>query len=110
MTTETISHALVLFHVWPLVTPEMRQRVYKYVVEASTDGRQWTTVVDQSKNESPAQAEGLERWFPPVPARYVRLTVLKNAALAGAQVVEFQVLGDGRETYLVGPPPTKGSQ
>jgi hypothetical protein len=108
--TATISHVFVLFHVWPLQTPEMRQRVYKYVVEASTDGRQWTTVVDQSKNESPARAEGLERWFAPVPARYVRLTVLKNSALAGAQVVEFQALGDQRETYLVGPPPTNAGR
>ena len=100
---EMISHALVLFHVWPLQTPEMRQRIYKYLVEASEDGRRWTTVVDESKNELPARPEGLKRWFAPVKARYVRLTVLKNSALAGAQVVEFQVLGEKRETYLVGP-------
>jgi hypothetical protein len=100
---ETISHALVRFHVWPLQTPEMRQHICKYTVAVSEDGQRWTTVLDESKNEMPARTEGLERWFSPIKARYLRLTVLKNSALAGAQVVEFQALGDKRETYLVGP-------
>jgi acyl-CoA thioesterase-1 len=100
--TETIDHVFVLFHVWPRQTSEMRQRVYKFIVEASADGRQWTKVVDESHNESPARPEGVDRWFPPVKARYVRLTVLKNSALSGAQVVEFQVTGDRQETYHVG--------
>jgi acyl-CoA thioesterase-1 len=100
--SETIDHVFVLFHVWPGQTAEMRQRIYKYVVEASADGRQWKTVVDESHNESPARPEGADRWFELVRAHYVRLKVLKNSALSGAQVVEFQVTGDKRETYHVG--------
>ena len=100
--TQTIDHVFVLFHVWPGQTPEMRQRIYKYLVEVSEDGRQWTTVVDERKNEMPAHGEGLERWFEPVKARYVRLTVLKNSALSGAQVVELEAMGNERETVLIG--------
>lgn len=100
--TETIDRVFVLFHVWPGQTSEMRQRVYKFIVEASVDGQQWKTVVDESHNESPARPEGVDRWFEPVKARYVRLTVLKNSALSGAQVVEFQVTGDRQGAYHVG--------
>jgi acyl-CoA thioesterase-1 len=100
--TETVDHVFVLFHVWPGQTPEMRQRIYKYLVEVSEDEQTWKTVVDERRNEMPARPEGADRWFEPVKARYVRLTVLKNSALAGAQVVAFQVTGDKQESHLVG--------
>jgi hypothetical protein len=101
--SETVDHVFVLFHVWPGQTPEMRQQIYKYVVEVSADERQWTTVVDERRNELPARGEGADRWFEPLRARYVRLTVLKNSARSGAQVVSFQVTGDKQEPHLVGP-------
>ena len=75
---------------------ETRQFIYKYVVEASVDGKEWTNVLDESRNADPGRAEGLERWFAPMPARYVRLTVIDNSAAAGVQLVELEVRGPDR--------------
>ncbi len=92
-----IDHVYVQFHTWPHQSLETRLRVYKYLVEASADGQTWTTVIDERVNEDPAKTEGLERWFDPLTARYVKLTVLRNSAFAGAQVVELKVMGPETE-------------
>jgi hypothetical protein len=68
-------------------------------VEASLDGENWQKVLDESKSMKNVDRWGLERWFEPVKARYVRLTVLKNTAGVGAQVVELKVMGPEKETY-----------
>jgi len=97
--TRTIDHVFVRFHTWDYESLDTRLRVYKYIVEASEDGETWRTVIDERANEDNARPEGLRRWFDPVQARYVRLTVLRNSAFGGARVVELQVMGPETETY-----------
>lgn len=89
----TIDHIYIQFHTWPTQTLDTRLRIYKYVIEASKDGENWQIVLDESRNMDPALVAGLERWFDPVDARYVRLRVMHNTAYAGAQVVEMKVMG-----------------
>ena len=96
---EIIDHIFILFRTWEHRALEKRQFIYKYVIEASEDGEKWLSVIDERKNESPAHPKGLERWFEPVSARYVRLTVIRNSAKAGAQVVEIKVMGAEKETF-----------
>jgi len=98
---KTIDHVFVLFHYWRHESLKTRLRVYKYVVEASSDGEQWQTVMDESKNEDNARREGTERWFEPISARYVRLTVKRNSAFGGARLIEMKVMGTEREEYPV---------
>ncbi len=93
----TIDHIFVLFHWWEHESLQTRLRVYKYTIEASADGETWQTVIDESRNEDNARREGMERWFDPVEARYVRLTVLRNSAFSGARVVELKVMGEETE-------------
>ena len=94
-----IDHILVLFHTWPHQSLKTRRHIYKYTFDASTDGKNWTTVIDERANEDPAIPEGLERWFDPTEARFVRLNVLRNSGFAGAQVVEIEVMGPGKEMH-----------
>ena len=96
---KTIDHILVLFHCWYHESLDTRLHIYKYIVEASLDGKSWQKVLDESKNEKNARPQGLERWFDPVQARYVRLTVLRNSAHSGAQVIEMKVMGPEKESY-----------
>ena len=95
-----IDHAFVKFHYWEHESLKTRLRIYKYVVEASLDGEQWQTVMDETKNEDNARPEGTERWFEPVEARFVRLTVLRNSSLGGARVIELKAMGPEREDYV----------
>jgi len=97
----TIDHVLVLFHWWEHESLSTRLRVYKYVVEVSTDGETWRRVMDESRNEDNARREGTERWFESVEARHVRLTVLRNSAFGGARLVELKVMGKDKERYQV---------
>lgn len=96
---EWIDHIKLIYHVWEQRDPELRQNAYKYQVQSSMDGKDWKTVVDESKNESPAGLGGIETWFKPAQARYVKLLVLRNSSNGGAQVVEFAVMGAAKEPY-----------
>ncbi len=96
---ELVDHVKLIFHVWEQREPELRQSVYKYQVQVSMDGKDWQTVIDESRNESPAAPGGVETWFKPVQARYVKLLVLRNSANGGAQVIEFAVMGGKTELY-----------
>jgi hypothetical protein len=95
----TIDHAFVLFHWWNHESLQSRLRVYKYIVEASLDGKDWKTVIDESRNEDNASKHGLERWFEPTQARYVKLTILRNSSFGGARVIELKVMGKEKESY-----------
>jgi hexosaminidase len=68
-------------------------RYYQYIVEVSTDDKQWTKVVDMSKNTARATPEGQESKFDPIQARYIKVTVLKNSANPGAHLVEVRAFG-----------------
>ncbi len=70
-------------------------RYYQYSVEASLDGKQWAQVVDASTNTTRSSAQGFEHRFAVTPARYLRLTMLKNSANPGVHVNEFLVFADG---------------
>lgn len=67
---------------------------FKYLVEASVDGRQWTQVVDNSAN---ALAEGNAfDTFEMVEGRYVRLTITGKPEGTPIRVIEFTVFGAAR--------------
>lgn len=94
-----IDHIFVLFYYWKQESLLTRLRVYKYVVEASLDGQTWQVIMDESKNEDNARPEGIERWFEPTRARYVRLTVTYDSARGGVRLIEMMVMGKETEEY-----------
>ena len=65
-------------------------RYYQYKVEVSTDGKAWTQVVDMSTNTKPATATGDTHTIAPTPARYIKITMLKNSANPGVHLVELR--------------------
>ncbi|MCF6175004.1 MAG: NPCBM/NEW2 domain-containing protein [Victivallaceae bacterium] len=97
--TTEIDHVKLVFHVWQQLALAIRKNIYRYQIQTSIDGKEWTTVIDESKNESPAELGGTGTWFKTVNARYVKLLVLRNASYSGAQVVEFAVMGKNTELY-----------
>lgn len=66
-------------------------RYYRYSVESSIDGLEWTQLVDASKNETPATPDGFAHSFAPREARYVRLNMLHNSANEAIHLVEFKI-------------------
>jgi hypothetical protein len=88
-----IDHIAIFFHYWKHGSLKTRQHVYKYTIDVSMNGTNWLTVIDESKNEDPADGNGLERWFKPQKAKYVRVNIKRNSGFAGAQVVELKVMG-----------------
>ncbi len=65
-------------------------RFQQYTVGASLDGTDFRTVVDESANVLFDTARGHHRFFAPVKARYLKLSVSYSACRQGAQVIEFQ--------------------
>jgi hypothetical protein len=65
-------------------------RFYQYTVEGSADGTAWAPLADLSQNTTPASAEGTLHRFPARPARYLRVTMLKNSVNPGMHIVEVQ--------------------
>lgn len=66
-------------------------RYYQYTVEISADGKSWKTVADMSKNTTPSTLAGDDHKFDAAPARYVRVTMLKNSANPGVHLNEVAV-------------------
>lgn len=66
-------------------------RYYQYTVQASEDGEHWATVVDMTKNTTPASPRGTTHAFEPVLARYVRVNMLFNSANVGVHLYEVKV-------------------
>jgi hypothetical protein len=66
-------------------------RAYTFKLELSTDNKTWKEVAGNAKDVKPATADGLRLTFAPTPARYARLTVLKNTANAFAHVAELEL-------------------
>jgi len=65
-------------------------RYYQYKVELSVDGKAWTQVVDMSTNTKPSTAAGDTHTIAPTPARYIKITMLKNSANPGVHLVELR--------------------
>jgi len=66
------------------------QRFYHYRVEVSTDNASWTKVGEKT-NDALATAAGDLYEFPPLAARYVRITMLHNSANWGQHIAEVWV-------------------
>lgn len=66
-------------------------RYYRYTVEVSTDGQNWTQIVDESRNRMPATSRGKRYGFAPVDARFVRVNMLYNSVNIGVHLTEVQV-------------------
>ncbi|HLU47969.1 MAG TPA: HEAT repeat domain-containing protein [Planctomycetota bacterium] len=71
-------------------------RVYRYTIEASRDGKEWTRVVDRSENTDPSTREGFAHKFSPVTARHLRLTITHNSANEAVHVLEVKVYAAGK--------------
>ena len=86
-------------------------RFYTYTLDVSTDGKTWTQVADNSKNNTPANAQGLVHRFKPVDARYVRVNILKNNVNEAVHIVELEVYAAGTAPKVFAsseiPPPAK---
>ncbi len=69
----------------------------QYIIEASTDGKTWSTIVDQSKNtrDLPHDYVELEK---PVIARYVKLTNVNFPGGMKFSVRGLRIFGSGRGT------------
>lgn len=68
-------------------------RYYRYNIQASTDGVNWTTVVDFSSNTIPATSTGNSFILSNVTARYMRVNMTYNSANVGVHIVEFEAYG-----------------
>jgi NPCBM/NEW2 domain/F5/8 type C domain len=97
--TKMINHIWLKFHTWKHRSLDYRRIIYKYIIESSENGKNWTKIIDESNNWDDADPRGIETWFKPVKARYVKLTVLDNTSYAGARVCEIKIMGDEQELY-----------
>ena len=66
-------------------------RTYTFTLELSEDGKTWKQVAGNTQDPKPATEEGLRLEFPATPARYARLTVLKNSANQAVHVLELKL-------------------
>ncbi len=66
-------------------------RYYQYLIQTSTDGLIYTTVVDQSANKTLVSPTPFEHNISPVSARFVRLVVTRNSANTSVHVKELEV-------------------
>jgi hexosaminidase len=71
-------------------------RCYQYTIELSTDGSQWTQVVDASQNTRPATWDGTEYKFKPTAGRYIRVNMLKNSDNPAVHLVEIWAYEEGK--------------
>jgi hypothetical protein len=71
-------------------------RVFQFTIEVSTDEKNWTRVVDESKNDKPEMGQGHEFKFKPAQGRYVRVNMLKNSIQNAVQLEEVRVYEVGK--------------
>lgn len=57
-------------------------------VETSLDGKNWTTMIDQSNNTTPVSEDGYSFEFQPTKVRYIRVNMLKHSLNSGLHLVE----------------------
>ncbi|MCY2931716.1 MAG: family 20 glycosylhydrolase [Planctomycetota bacterium] len=65
-------------------------RSYKYTIELSSDGKEWTKVGDGSQNTVAATEKGYAHEFPARKARYIKVTMIANTANVGLHVAEVR--------------------
>jgi len=71
-------------------------RSFQYTIAVSVDETNWSTVVDESKNTTPASGQGDLHQFKPTQARFVRVTMLKNSIQNAVQLEEVRVYEAGK--------------
>lgn len=76
-----------------LTTYYGNNRYYQYDIQASTDGSNWTTVVDFNANTSPATSQGNTFDLNNPKARYLRVNMNYNSANLGVHIIEFEAYG-----------------
>ena len=68
-------------------------RVYKFMVERSSDQKQWELVADWRENEKPSTSQGFEVALKPGSGRYLRVTVTDSSKReSGAHNVEAELV------------------
>src|SRR5690606_15569034 len=77
-----------------LTTYYGNNRYYQYDIQASTDGTNWTTVVDFNANTTPATSQGNTFNLNNPKARYLRVNMNYNSANYGVHIMEFEAYGD----------------
>lgn len=82
-----------------VIFPE-RGAVYRYVVEASSNGRRWKTIADESHNR--AASRGHVRLFTRPGTRFVRLTFTGMSGRAKVGISELQVFNYLRDDLVLG--------
>jgi len=63
-------------------------RYYRYTVEVSADGKDWTMVGDMRKNTAPATSKGDRFEFEPAEVRLIRVNMLYHNLNRGVHIVE----------------------
>jgi|GEM_PF-381965 len=76
-----------------MITYFGNNRYYQYDIQASTDGNNWTTVVNFNTNTSPSTSEGNTFSLNNPKARYLRVNMNYNSANLGVHIVEFEAYG-----------------
>lgn len=66
-------------------------RTYTFTLALSSDGKTWKEVAGNTQAPKPATEDGLRLTFEPTPARYARLTVIKNSANPAVHVLELKL-------------------
>lgn len=66
-------------------------RYYQLNIEASVNGKEWKKVLDFAGDTAPATSAGYSGKFPEMPARYIRVNMLKNSANPSVHIVELIV-------------------
>ena len=66
-------------------------RYYQYDIQASTDGVNWTKIVDFNNNTTPSNSEGNNFESLNTAARYLRVNMNFNSASVGVHIIEFEV-------------------
>ena len=69
-------------------------RTYTFTLELSEDGKTWKQVAGNTQDPKPATEEGFRLEFPATPARYARLTVIKNSANQAVHVLELKLFAN----------------
>ncbi|MDC8000175.1 discoidin domain-containing protein [Aequorivita todarodis] len=76
-----------------VITYYGNNRYYQYDIQASTDGNNWTTVVDFNANTTPATSQGNTFNLNNPKARYLRVNMNYNSANFGVHIIEFEAYG-----------------
>lgn len=76
-----------------LITYYGDNRYYQYDIQASTDGNNWTTVVDFNTNTTLSTKEGNSFSLSNPEARYLRVNMNYNSKNFGVHIVEFEAYG-----------------